>query len=168
MKGHPRVLFAGQICGVEGYVESIATGLIAGIHASAIDAGSQPVAPPRASAFGSLTHYVTHADPKNFQPANITFDLLPALENKIRDRKERHRVQCEFALRQFDEWMERTRMLAAAGGGPRYHKESAWLVRFKFDWRNPMTPQRSPGCSTNPSWSIRLSTQIKVLLRQLP
>jgi methylenetetrahydrofolate--tRNA-(uracil-5-)-methyltransferase len=113
MKMYPRVLFAGQICGVEGYVESIATGLVAAMHASAIVAGSEPVAPPRATAFGSLAHYVTHADPENFQPANITFDLLPALANKIRDRKERHRMQCELALRHFDEWMERTQMLAA-------------------------------------------------------
>ena len=60
---------------------------------------------PRASAFGSLTHYVTQADAKNFQPANITFDLLPPLEKKIRDRKERHRLQCELALREFgDGW----------------------------------------------------------------
>jgi methylenetetrahydrofolate--tRNA-(uracil-5-)-methyltransferase len=113
MKMHPRVLFAGQICGVEGYVESIATGLVAAMHASAMVAGSEPVAPPRATAFGSLAHYVTHADPENFQPANITFDLLPPLANKIRDRKERHRMQCELALRHFDEWMERTQMLAA-------------------------------------------------------
>jgi methylenetetrahydrofolate--tRNA-(uracil-5-)-methyltransferase len=108
MKGHPRILFAGQICGVEGYVESIATGLMAGLHAAALALGSEPVPPPRASAFGSLTRYVTHADAKNFQPANITFDLLPALERKIRDRKERHRLQCEFALKHFDEWLERT------------------------------------------------------------
>ena len=107
MKSHPRVLFAGQICGVEGYVESIATGLMAGVHASALAAGSEPVSPPRASAFGSLMHYVTQADARNFQPANITFDLLPPLEKRVRDRQERHRLQCETALREFDGWVER-------------------------------------------------------------
>jgi methylenetetrahydrofolate--tRNA-(uracil-5-)-methyltransferase len=107
MKTHPNVFFAGQICGVEGYVESIATGLLAGIHAAALALEEGPShAPPRASAFGSLTHYVTHADPKNFQPANITFDLLPALHHKVRDRKERHRLQCEAALKEFDSWIE--------------------------------------------------------------
>ena len=63
--------------------------------------------PPRPTAFGSLMHYVTHADPRNFQPANITFDLLPPLEHKIRDRQERHRQQCELALQHFDPWLEK-------------------------------------------------------------
>ena len=109
MRAHPRVFFAGQICGVEGYVESIATGLMAGVHAAALVAGSEPVPPPRASAFGALTHYITHADAGNFQPANITFDLLLPLEKKIRDRKERHRMQCEKALLEFDQWLGATR-----------------------------------------------------------
>jgi methylenetetrahydrofolate--tRNA-(uracil-5-)-methyltransferase len=107
MKAHPRIFFAGQICGVEGYVESIATGLLAGMHSAALVRGEELTAPPRASAFGSLTHYVAHADTKRFQPANITFDLLPPLEKKIRDRKERHRLQCELGLREFDTWLAR-------------------------------------------------------------
>ena len=106
MKQHPRVLFAGQICGVEGYIESMATGLMAGVNAAQLAGGSEPIAPPRATAFGSLVHYITQADSRNFQPANITFDLLPALERKIRDRKERHRLQCELALREFQGWLE--------------------------------------------------------------
>src|SRR5215475_9125956 len=113
MKEHPRVLFAGQICGVEGYVESIATGLMAGVHAAALASGAEPVAPPRASAFGSLMNYVTQADPRNFQPANITFDLLPALARRVRDRKERHRLQCEAALRALDGWVEKVGAVAA-------------------------------------------------------
>jgi methylenetetrahydrofolate--tRNA-(uracil-5-)-methyltransferase len=104
MKAHPKVLFAGQICGVEGYTESIAAGLMTGIHAAALATGAEPVPPPRASAFGSLVHYITHADSKNFQPANITFDLLPPLDERVRDRAKRHRLQCERALREFEAW----------------------------------------------------------------
>jgi methylenetetrahydrofolate--tRNA-(uracil-5-)-methyltransferase len=107
MKKYPSVFFAGQICGVEGYVESVATGLMAGIHAAALASGADPAPPPRPTAFGSLAHYVTHADARNFQPANITFDLLPPLEQKVRDRQERHRQQCGLALRQFDGWLEK-------------------------------------------------------------
>jgi methylenetetrahydrofolate--tRNA-(uracil-5-)-methyltransferase len=114
MNQHPRVLFAGQICGVEGYVESIATGLVAGLHAVALISGFEPVPPPRATAFGSLLHYVSNADPRKFQPANITFDLLPPLESKVRDRKERHRLQCELALTQFTSWLESTAIMQPA------------------------------------------------------
>jgi methylenetetrahydrofolate--tRNA-(uracil-5-)-methyltransferase len=114
MKRYPRIFFAGQICGVEGYVEAIATGLMAGIHAAAMASGSTPLAPPRSTAFGSLVHYVTHADAKNFQPANITFDLLPPLDQKVRDRLERHRQQCALALGEFDGWLERASAVPAA------------------------------------------------------
>ena len=107
MKAHPKVFFAGQICGVEGYVESIATGLMTAMHATMLARGTDPIPPPRATAFGSLAHYVTHADPKNFQPANITFDLLPPLERKMRDRQQRHRLQCDLALKAFDAWLEK-------------------------------------------------------------
>jgi methylenetetrahydrofolate--tRNA-(uracil-5-)-methyltransferase len=108
MKKHPHVLFAGQICGVEGYVESIATGLLAGMNAAALAAETEPIPPPLATAFGSLVHYITQADSRHFQPANITFDLLPPLATRVRDRKERHRLQCELALREFQGWLERT------------------------------------------------------------
>jgi methylenetetrahydrofolate--tRNA-(uracil-5-)-methyltransferase len=117
MKAHPHVLFAGQICGVEGYVESIASGLMAGMSAAALATGSEPAPPPRATAFGSLVHYITQAESKNFQPANITFDLLPALDRKVRDRKERHRLQCELALREFEDWL-RPSALQPASAAP--------------------------------------------------
>ncbi|MGA3136938.1 MAG: methylenetetrahydrofolate--tRNA-(uracil(54)-C(5))-methyltransferase (FADH(2)-oxidizing) TrmFO [Terracidiphilus sp.] len=108
LKKEPRLLFAGQLCGVEGYTESIATGLLAGIYAAALARREEPVPAPRACALGSLVHYITHADPKDFQPANITFDLLEPLDEelrkKVRDKKERHRLQCERALKAFDAW----------------------------------------------------------------
>jgi methylenetetrahydrofolate--tRNA-(uracil-5-)-methyltransferase len=108
MREHPRLLFAGQISGVEGYTESMATGMLAGLYA-ARRAQGLPVAPvPRGTALGSLVNYITRADLKHFQPANITFDLLEPLEEetrrKIRDKRERHRLQCERALVAFDAW----------------------------------------------------------------
>ncbi|MGB9407601.1 MAG: methylenetetrahydrofolate--tRNA-(uracil(54)-C(5))-methyltransferase (FADH(2)-oxidizing) TrmFO [Terracidiphilus sp.] len=108
LKNSPQILFAGQLSGVEGYTESIATGLLAGIYAASLAHNEEPTPAPRACALGSLVHYITHADPKNFQPANMTFDLLEPLEEelrkKVRDKKERHRLQCERALAAFDGW----------------------------------------------------------------
>ena len=109
LRAHLSILIAGQLSGVEGYTESIASGLLAGRYAAALARGIQPTPAPRASANGSLTHYITHAESKRFQPANITFDLLPPLEDdlrrRIRDKKERHRIQCERALAAWDQWL---------------------------------------------------------------
>jgi methylenetetrahydrofolate--tRNA-(uracil-5-)-methyltransferase len=109
LKAHPRIMIAGQLSSVEGYTESIASGMLAGIYAAAIANGAAPPTAPRLSANGSLTHYITHAETKKFQPANITFDLLPPLEEdlrkKIRDKKERHKIQCDRALAAWSEWL---------------------------------------------------------------
>ena len=109
LKAHQSIMIAGQLCGVEGYTESIASGMLAGIYAAAIANGKTPTPAPRLSANGSLTHYITHAETKKFQPANITFDLLPPLEEdlrkKIRDKKERHRLQCDRALAAWTSWL---------------------------------------------------------------
>jgi len=109
LRSHPEVLFAGQISGVEGYVESIATGLMAGIHAAELAIGHVPRPLPRATALGSLCHYISGADPANYQPANITFDLLPQLDEEDRrrlrrDRKARHALVCERALEALAEY----------------------------------------------------------------
>jgi methylenetetrahydrofolate--tRNA-(uracil-5-)-methyltransferase len=109
LRAHPGIMIAGQLSGVEGYTESIASGMLAGIYAAAIANGEAPAPAPRASANGSLTHYITHSETKKFQPANITFDLLPPLEDdlrkKTRDKKERHKIQCNRALEAWDRWL---------------------------------------------------------------
>jgi len=109
LRAHPRVLFAGQISGVEGYVESIATGLMAGLHAAAIVSGETATAFPRATALGSLCQYISGADARDYQPANITFDLLPALDEATRrhlshDKKARHAEVCRRALEALEEF----------------------------------------------------------------
>jgi methylenetetrahydrofolate--tRNA-(uracil-5-)-methyltransferase len=109
LRRRPDVFFAGQISGVEGYVESIATGLIAGVHAAALARGEEARALPRETALGSLCAYVSGADPADYQPANITFDLLPVLDEGTRqrlrhDKRARHAEVCRRALGALAEW----------------------------------------------------------------
>jgi methylenetetrahydrofolate--tRNA-(uracil-5-)-methyltransferase len=103
LRASPNIFFAGQISGVEGYVESIATGLVAGRGAMALASDDTVRAFPRETAVGSLCAYVSGADPANYQPANITFDLLPKVDPPLRDRKLRHREVCRRALAALDE-----------------------------------------------------------------
>jgi methylenetetrahydrofolate--tRNA-(uracil-5-)-methyltransferase len=102
LRSRPNVFFAGQISGVEGYVESIATGLAAGIFAADLARGESPAAFPRETALGSLCHYVSQANPKHYQPANIAFDLFPPLAAPIRDRQQRQERICKIALDALD------------------------------------------------------------------
>jgi methylenetetrahydrofolate--tRNA-(uracil-5-)-methyltransferase len=119
LRTHPHVFFAGQISGVEGYVESIATGLVAGRHAAelasmAFSRSARPSAEirafPRETAIGSLCAYVSGADARDYQPANITFDLLPALDEPTRlrfrhDKKARHAEICRRAIEKLDQYL---------------------------------------------------------------
>ena len=109
LKQHPNVFFAGQISGVEGYTESIAMGMLVGMHVARFAQGLPALTPPRETALGSLVNYLTRADVKSFQPANITFDLLPQLDEatrkRVRDKKVRHKMVCDQALQSAQLWL---------------------------------------------------------------
>jgi methylenetetrahydrofolate--tRNA-(uracil-5-)-methyltransferase len=110
LRAAPHVFIAGQLSGVEGYVECIATGFLAGVALAQQVAGAVFTPPPRTTALGSLIHYTSHADPGNYQPANISFDLLAPLENPpraiARDRRARRARQCERALADLQLWIQ--------------------------------------------------------------
>ena len=110
MRERPKLFFAGQITGVEGYVESVAMGWLAGVNAARLASGAKLLEAPARSATGALAHYVSHADAKNFQPVNITFALLLPLpepaRRKVRKKRERRELQVELALKEWAEWLE--------------------------------------------------------------
>jgi methylenetetrahydrofolate--tRNA-(uracil-5-)-methyltransferase len=97
-KGRETLLFAGQMTGVEGYVESAASGLLAGINAGRLARGLDPVVPPQETAHGSMAHYITTADFSNFQPMNANFGLFPPLAERIRGKKEKNEAIARRAL----------------------------------------------------------------------
>ena len=110
MRERANVFFAGQITGVEGYVESVAMGWLAGINAARLTRGEALIEAPSRSATGALARYVSQTETKNFQPVNITFALLPSLDEpeqrRIRKKRERRLLQVELALKEWDEWLQ--------------------------------------------------------------
>ncbi len=106
LKTNENLFFAGQMTGVEGYVESAASGLIAGINAARKAKGEELVVLPETSTIGSMAHYVTNADPKHFQPMNANFGLLPALGQKIRNKKEKNEALANRALASIAEFVK--------------------------------------------------------------
>lgn len=107
MRQNPGIFFAGQITGVEGYVESAAAGLVAGINAARAAHGREPLVFPQDTAHGALCHYITHADPKNFQPMNVNFGLLPPLEQRVKDKKQKNKIIAERALASLQKFIEK-------------------------------------------------------------
>jgi methylenetetrahydrofolate--tRNA-(uracil-5-)-methyltransferase len=111
-KKSAKLFFAGQITGVEGYIESVGTGWLAGLNAVRVLRGEEQLTAPAVSAIGALCRYVSNVETKNFQPVNITFGLLEPLpvelRKKHRNKRERHMIQVESALREWDEWLRAT------------------------------------------------------------
>jgi methylenetetrahydrofolate--tRNA-(uracil-5-)-methyltransferase len=104
-RGDPGIFFAGQLTGVEGYLESAATGLLAGLNTVRSIRGAAPVCPPRTTMLGGLLHYLTTASPATFQPINANFGLLPVLPQMVRDRQERNRLLVARAQADFRDWL---------------------------------------------------------------
>jgi methylenetetrahydrofolate--tRNA-(uracil-5-)-methyltransferase len=104
MKKEPRILAAGQITGVEGYVESAASGFLAGLNAARLAAGAEPVVPPDTTAMGSLVGHITNGDVKQFQPMNVNYGLFPELPGRVK-KKERRALLAERALLALDQWI---------------------------------------------------------------
>ncbi|HEY0006799.1 MAG TPA: methylenetetrahydrofolate--tRNA-(uracil(54)-C(5))-methyltransferase (FADH(2)-oxidizing) TrmFO [Pyrinomonadaceae bacterium] len=109
MRERPLIFFAGQISGVEGYVESVATGWLAGLNAARLARGLNTVTAPPSSAIGALARYVSSAETKNYQPVNITFALLEPLseeiKRRVRRKRERRQLQVELALKEWNTWL---------------------------------------------------------------
>jgi methylenetetrahydrofolate--tRNA-(uracil-5-)-methyltransferase len=112
MRERPNIFFAGQITGVEGYVESVAMGWLAGQNAARLGRGQALIQAPPLSAVGALARYVSRAETKNFQPVNITFALLEPLteqdRKRVRRKRDRHQLQVELALKEWNTWLQET------------------------------------------------------------
>jgi methylenetetrahydrofolate--tRNA-(uracil-5-)-methyltransferase len=116
VRQRPSLFFAGQMSGVEGYVESAASGLIAGINAAALVSGQPLSAPPRTTAIGALGYYVSHADPRHYEPSNITFGIMPPLSRPPRGKLDRKLAVSNRALEDLEKWIHTEPQIAVNPG----------------------------------------------------
>jgi methylenetetrahydrofolate--tRNA-(uracil-5-)-methyltransferase len=118
VRARPSLLFAGQMSGVEGYVESAASGLLAGLNAAALARAEAVSALPRTTAIGALAYYVSHANPAHYEPSNITFGIMQPLERAPKGKKLRNEALSARALTDLERWMaSRSRYQPAPSGG---------------------------------------------------
>ena len=113
-RDQPLTLFAGQMTGVEGYTESTATGLLAGVNLARLLAGDAPVLPPPTTMLGALYRYLREADPRHFQPMNANFGLMDDLERRVKDKREKRERLAERALAEMERWRDASVAEAAA------------------------------------------------------
>jgi methylenetetrahydrofolate--tRNA-(uracil-5-)-methyltransferase len=127
VRKQPSLFLAGQMSGVEGYVESAASGLLAGINAASVAHGQPPSAPPRTTAIGALSYYVSHADPAHYEPSNITFGIMEPLANPPRGKVERKLALSKRALADLDTWIGTFGHIHSDAGRvlPPWHEASA-------------------------------------------
>jgi methylenetetrahydrofolate--tRNA-(uracil-5-)-methyltransferase len=110
VRQRPALFLAGQMSGVEGYVESAASGLLAGLNAAALAKGEPVMAAPRTTAIGALAYYVSHANPAHYEPSNITFGIMPALPGRQpKNKLAKKQAIAELALGDLQTWMQRLR-----------------------------------------------------------
>jgi methylenetetrahydrofolate--tRNA-(uracil-5-)-methyltransferase len=118
LRDDPMVLFAGQLTGVEGYTESTATGLIAGINMARMLRGEEPMVPPPTTMLGALYRYLREADPRHFQPMNANFGLVEGLGTEVRDKRRKKELLAERALGELAAWRDRVPSAAPAASAP--------------------------------------------------
>jgi methylenetetrahydrofolate--tRNA-(uracil-5-)-methyltransferase len=114
----PTLLFAGQISGVEGYTESAATGLLAGMNAARLATGRTPLTLPKDTMLGALTRYIASADPSNYQPQNAAFGLLPEPPTRSKRKQDRRAARSTKAMASLTAWIEAADLGAVAGQAP--------------------------------------------------
>jgi methylenetetrahydrofolate--tRNA-(uracil-5-)-methyltransferase len=109
LRSDTRLLFAGQITGVEGYVESAGSGFLAGLNAARLATGEELTVPPPATALGALVRHITNAEPRHFQPMNVNYGLFPDLPGRVKKKEKRARL-AERALAELDHWIEQVKI----------------------------------------------------------
>src|SRR5207237_8744094 len=167
-KDDPRLLFAGQLTGVEGYTESAATGILAGINLARQLAGDEPLVPPPTTMLGALYRYVHTADPEHFQPMNANFGLLEPLEREVRDKAKKRELLVERALGDMDAFVAQINAEVGTRNAEPARRASVPRSAFRVPRSSEPFPACPPSSPTSAPSSRRLPTTARPRSTRLP